>query len=304
METDGNGEAIRVRVPAKLNVALHVGPLDANGYHQLNTVFQAVSLYDEITATPVLGTEIRVHTPHAEWLDDTDNLAVRAARLLQERYQVGEGCLLTVRKTIPVAGGMAGGSADAAGALVACARLWGLDLTGEELSDLAAELGSDVPFSLLGGVAIGTGRGDQLVPLLVRGTLWWVLVFDDTGLSTPGVYRRFDELHERNGGRHELVDINPELLRALAAGDAAALAPLLVNDLARAAVDLHPALADTLEAGREAGALAGLVSGSGPTCAFLARDESDAIDISNRLAATGRSVRRVAGPVSGARPLS
>ncbi|NLT29401.1 MAG: 4-(cytidine 5'-diphospho)-2-C-methyl-D-erythritol kinase [Propionibacterium sp.] len=304
MEAHDDSAVIRVRVPAKLNVALHVGPLDDNGYHPLNTVFQAVSLYDEITATALPDGDVQVRTADAEWLDGPDHLAVRAARLLQQRHGITDGCRLTVRKTIPVAGGMAGGSADAAGALVACAKLWGLDPDPEDLTRLAAELGSDVPFSLLGGVAIGTGRGDQLVPLLVRGTLWWVLVFDEAGLSTPQVYRRFDELREGGLGPRELNEIDAELLRALAAGDAEALAPLLVNDLARAAVDLHPPLARTLEAGREAGALAGLVSGSGPTCAFLARDESDAIDISNRLAATGRVVRRVAGPVPGARPLS
>lgn len=304
MEAHDNGDVVRVRVPAKLNVALHVGPLDDDGYHPLNTVFQAVSLYDEIVATPLPGGDVQVHTTGANGLDGPDNLAVRAARLLQQRHRVTDGCRLTVRKAIPVAGGMAGGSADAAGALVACAKLWQLDLAAEELTELAAELGSDVPFSLLGGVAIGTGRGDRLVPLLVRGTLWWVLVFDGAGLSTPGVYRRFDELSEQGRAPRELADIDPELLRALAAGDAEALAPLLINDLAAAAVDLCPPLAETLEAGRAAGALAGLVSGSGPTCAFLARNESDAIDISNRLSATGRTVRRVAGPVPGARLLS
>lgn len=294
-------ESVRVRVPAKLNVALHVGPVGEDGYHPLHTVFQAVSLYDEVIATSVDGSDVTIETPAAPGLDGRDNLAVRAARMLQERYAIEEGCALHVRKSIPIAGGMAGGSADAAGALLACATLWDLDVTQQDLSKLAAELGSDVPFSLLGGAALGTGRGTELMPLLVRGTVWWVLAFDDEGLSTPEVFRKYDELQDRGYAPQGLTEVDPDLLRALGAGDAEALAPLLVNDLSAAAVALRPALAETLEAGRRAGALAGLISGSGPTCAFLARDESHAVDVSNRLSATGRSVRRVAGPVPGAR---
>lgn len=294
-------ESVRVRVPAKLNVALHVGPVADDGYHPLNTVFQAVSLYDEVVATATKSADITIETPAAPDLDGPSNLAVRAAQLLQERYDVDGGCALQVRKNIPIAGGMAGGSADAAGALLACATLWELDLDHHELSGLAAELGSDVPFSVLGGTALGTGRGTELMPLLVRGTVWWVLAFDDQGLSTPAVFGKYDELLAQGHTPQQLTEVNPDLLRALRTADALALAPLLANDLSVAAVALRPSLADTLEAGRTAGALAGLISGSGPTCAFLARDESHAIDVSNRLSATGRVVRRVAGPVPGAR---
>lgn len=293
--------AVRVRVPAKLNLALHVGPVRADGYHPLNTVFQAVSLFDEVTAEaadPGVVT-VRMSGVEVPGLSAADNLAVRAARLLIAEYQVAEGCHLSIRKSIPVAGGMAGGSGNAAAALLACSVLWDLDVSPEEMRSLGAKLGSDVPFALMGGTAIGSGRGDELVPLLVRGSFHWVLVFDDRGLATPQVYRRFDELAEVT----ELAELADDMLRALGAGDVAALGGYLCNDLAGAACDLHPELATTLAVGMQAGAVAGLVSGSGPTCAFLAADESAAVDLSNRLTAQGYRARRVASPVPGARIL-
>lgn len=302
MSTSEPLAAVRVRVPAKLNLALHVGPVADDGYHPLNTVFQAISLFDEVTAHDVETDAVTVEATGIDLGDlvAEDNLAVKAARLLQERFDVEQGCHLRIRKNIPVAGGMAGGSSNAAAALLACSVLWDLDVAPDELRHLGAELGSDVPFSLLGGTALGTGRGDELVPLLVRGGFHWVLVFDDRQLSTPAVYRRFDELAAVDG----LDDLDEDMLRALGKGDPRAVTPFLRNDLQAAACDLIPDLADTLAAGEEAGALAGIVSGSGPTCAFLAVDESAAVDISNRLTAAGHRTRRVAGPVPGARTVA
>ncbi|GAB3622172.1 4-(cytidine 5'-diphospho)-2-C-methyl-D-erythritol kinase [Mariniluteicoccus endophyticus] len=298
---------VRVRVPAKINLSLLVGPVGDDGYHPLTTVFQAVSMYDDLVVEVGEPGEFAL-TMTGEGADlvpvDDTNLAVRAARLVEERFGGGEplGVRMALRKSIPVAGGMAGGSADAAAALLACSVLWDLDAEHEELRELGAELGADVPFSLLGGTAIGTGRGDKLVPVLTRGNHHWVIALADGGLSTPQVYRRFDELHPEGCD----TTMPTGVMDALAHGDSEALAPLLRNDLAEAAVDLMPDLRQTLDAGLELGALGAMVSGSGPTCAFLCRNEDAAVALSTALAAEGvaRAVRRVHGPVQGARLIS
>ncbi|MDN5725764.1 MAG: 4-(cytidine 5'-diphospho)-2-C-methyl-D-erythritol kinase [Propionibacteriales bacterium] len=297
-------ESVRVRVPAKINVSLAVGPTRADGYHDLATVFQAVSLYDELTATWAPAGEVSVTTigPFADHVrDDEDNLACRAARLLMDRYSEGAawGADLLVDKAIPVAGGMAGGSADAAAALLACAALWDLDVSPAELRTLGAELGADVPFALLGGAAVGTNRGDELVPVLGRGCFHWVLALSEVGLSTPEVFARHDELV----GTPVTPRIRDELMAALGSGDPEQLAASLRNDLTDAACALQPGLVDTLELGRRHGALAGLLSGSGPTCAFLAAGESAAMELARNLRAElgADAVRRVRGPVPGAK---
>jgi 4-diphosphocytidyl-2-C-methyl-D-erythritol kinase len=215
--------------------------------------------------------------------------------------------LLSIKKAIPVAGGLAGGSADAAAALLACAVLWDLDVGSDELTPLAAELGSDVPFALLGGTALGSGRGEHVVPVLARGGYHWVLAFGHHGLSTPAVYRRHDELGARKAGLRgrggPAFEVPPALMNALRSGDPVALGAALVNDLQPAALDLQPRLRQVLEAGLEHGAVGALVSGSGPTCAFLAANEAAAVDLSVALSADGqcRAVRRATGPVTGAR---
>ena len=297
--------AVRVRAPAKINLALCVGPARPDGYHPLATVYHAVSLFDEVAASPAEPGVFEVTTsgegaglvPAGE-----DNLAVRAARLLAATYgdPVADlGVSLSVHKSIPVAGGLAGGSADAAAALLACAVLWGVDLEADDLRRLAAELGSDVPFALLGGTAVGSGRGEAVLPALARGTFHWVLAFGQHGLSTPAVYRRFDEL---NPGA-TAPRVPDALMSALRTGDPAQLGRALVNDLQPAALTLQPRLRRTLDAGLELGAVGALVSGSGPTCAFLARDEAAAVDLGAALSAEGvcRAVRRAVGPVPGAR---
>lgn len=295
---------VRVRVPAKINLALCVGPPAADGFHPLATVFQAVSLFDEVYAEWADEGTFAVDTQGvgADLVpDDETNLAVRAARLLAETHAAQEplGVHLSVKKSIPVSGGMAGGSADAAAALLACAVLWDLDVDPDQLRELGAELGSDVPFGLLGGTAVGSGRGELLVPALARGTYHWVLAFGHHGLSTPAVYRRFDEF----GGTDLPMEVPDDLMNALSANDPVALGRTLRNDLQPAALDLQPHLASTLEAGLELGAVGAVVSGSGPTCAFLARDESAAVDLSVALSSEGvcQAVRRVSGPVPGAR---
>jgi 4-diphosphocytidyl-2-C-methyl-D-erythritol kinase len=296
-----------VRVPAKINLALKVGAPRSDGYHPLATVYQAVSVYDEVQAVWADPDEFDV-VVSGEGADlvpvDDSNLAVRAAKLLSRTHAPNDslGASLSIKKSIPVAGGLAGGSANGAAALLACAVLWDLDITAEEMRALAAELGSDVPFALLGGTAVGSGRGEEVAPALAQGTYHWVLGFGYHGLSTAAVYRRFDDLSPEAAP----PEVPADLMNALRSGDPKHLARALSNDLEPAALDLQPRLRTVLETGLEYGALGALVSGSGPTCAFLAADESAAVDLSVSLSAEGlcRAVRRATGPVLGARVIS
>ena len=293
---------VTVRVPAKINLQLSVGGRRADGYHELVTVFHAVSLYDDVTAVPADDVRVTVEGPQAALVPvDERNLAVRAALLLARRAGVEEGVHLHLRKDIPVAGGMAGGSADAAAALLACDALWHAGLSRDDLRELAAELGSDVPFALLGGTAIGTGRGERLTPALARGTHHWVLALADRTLSTPAVYGEIDRL--RAGRVLPEPYVSEGLMQALRSGDPQSLGASLVNDLQPAATSLDPLLEQTLAVGLEGGALGGQVCGSGPTVAFLVGDHEQAMDLSITLVAAGAAtqVRRAHGPVPGAR---
>ena len=226
---------------------------------------------------------------------------MRAAKLLAERFQVaGAGVALTIRKRIPVAGGMAGGSADAAAVLVACNALWDVGAGRDELQPLAAELGSDVPFLLVGGTAIGTGRGVDLTSVMTSGTYHWTFALSHAGLSTPAVFKEFDRTTEPQS-----TEIPSRLLEGLRAGDAAVVGASLTNDLEAAAIALQPGLEHTLKLGLEAGALGAIVSGSGPTCAFLAGSDAHSIELAEALAVFSgvRAVRRAFGPVAGAQVL-
>ncbi len=295
--------SVTVRVPAKVNLQLSVGPLRADGYHELATVFHAVNLCDEVIARPSAGgITLTVSGEGAGVLPlDEGNLAYRAAILVAERLDVAPDVDLHLSKSIPIAGGMAGGSADGAAALVACDALWHGGLGREELMVLAAALGSDVPFALQGGTAIGTGRGERLTPVLSRGSFSWVFALADGGLSTPAVYAECDRL--RAGRATPEPYVSDILLHALAAGDPLLLGKALHNDLQPAAISLRASLGALLEMGEDLGALGGIVSGSGPTCAFLARDDEHALDLAVGLTSTGlcRTVRTATGPVAGAR---
>ncbi|MFB6771269.1 4-(cytidine 5'-diphospho)-2-C-methyl-D-erythritol kinase [Streptomyces sp. NPDC056337] len=293
--------SVTVRVPAKVNVQLGVGAARPDGFHDLANVFLAVSLYDEVTAArDADGLRVTCEGPDAGEVPlDRTNLAARAALALAERYGLAPDVHLHIAKDIPVAGGMAGGSADGAAALLACDALWGTGASRDELLAICAELGSDVPFSLVGGAALGTGRGEKLTGLEVGGEFHWVFALAGRGLSTPAVFREFDRLAE---GDIPAPVADQAVLDALAKGDSTALAVAVSNDLQPAALSLHPELGDTLAAGRAAGALAALVSGSGPTTAFLAPDAGSASDIAGVLRASGtcRDVRTASGPAAGA----
>ena len=296
--------SVTVRVPGKVNLYLEVGDRRDDGYHELTTVFHAVSLLDEITVRNADVLSLELAGEGADMLPtDERNLAWRAAELLAEHVGRAPDVAITVEKSIPVAGGMAGGSANAAAVLVAMNTLWELGVPRRDLHVLAAQLGSDVPFALHGGTALGTGRGEELATVLARNTFHWVLAFADGGLSTPAVFAEIDRLREsEREGPPRLEDPEP-VLAALASGDPAQLAPLLGNDLQAAALSLDPTLRRTLRAGTDAGALAGIVSGSGPTCAFLCSSASSAVDVATLMAGEGvcRTVRVASGPVQGAR---
>jgi 4-diphosphocytidyl-2-C-methyl-D-erythritol kinase len=294
--------------PAKFNAHLAVGPLRADGFHELHTVYLAVSLVDTVTVRPADGLSVTVSGEGAAGADavptDHRNLVWRAAELLAAHAGVPAGARIEITKTIPAAAGLAGGSADAAAALVALDALWGTGASRADLTGLAAQLGSDVPFSLAGGVALGTGRGERLSPVLARTRWHWVLGIAGRGLSTPAVYGELDRL--RAAGRvpdgSDLASAEP-VIGALRSGPAAALGAALHNDLQAPAVALRPDLGRALRTVTEAGAAGALVSGSGPTVAALATDEQDAVRLAAELAGAGifRTVRAVYGPVPGAR---
>jgi 4-diphosphocytidyl-2-C-methyl-D-erythritol kinase len=299
--------SVTVQVPGKLNLYLAAGDRRADGYHELTTVFHAVSLVDEVTVRDADVLSLQLVGEGADLLPtDERNLAWRAAELMADHVGRAPDVAITIDKSIPVAGGMAGGSADAAAVLVAMNVLWELGVPRRDLRSLAARLGSDVPFALHGGTALGTGRGEQLATVLTRDTFHWVLAFADGGLSTAAVFAELDRLRDDARPAPPRLDEPEPVLAALAAGDPRRLAPLLGNELQAAAVSLDPVLGRALQAGAEAGALAGIVSGSGSTCAFLCASAASAADVGTKLAAADvcRTVRVASGPVYGARVVS
>jgi 4-diphosphocytidyl-2-C-methyl-D-erythritol kinase len=310
MSTGATDRVVHVRAPGKINVFMKVGSLLDDGYHEVATAYQAISLYEEVYARPADDFSVRFSGPidTSGLATDGSNLAIKAARMLARAADYRGGVALEIEKHVPIAGGMGGGSADAAATLVACDHLWGTNVGRDELHELAAQLGADVPFALMGGTAVGTGRGDRLSPALAQGTFHWVLALADDGLSTPQVYAELDRHRERHvhdiapAPEQPMVDV--EVLQALRAGDAHQLAEYLYNDLQAPALHLQPSLAATLELGELQGALAGLVSGSGPTVAFLAADHDSAIDLQVALSASRLTALRATGPVHGARVIS
>jgi 4-diphosphocytidyl-2-C-methyl-D-erythritol kinase len=307
MAETSSPRSVTVRAPAKINVYFRVGALQTDGYHEVASLYQAVSLFEEVTAVVSDDFSLTFDGPidTSSLSSDDTNLAMRAARMLAARTRYSGGVALNITKHVPIAGGMGGGSADAAATLVACDALWQTGLSKEALHHLAAELGADVPFSLKGGTAVGTGRGDELSPALATGIFHWVLVLAKDGLSTPSVYQALDEHRDR----HQ-YDISPSpqqpsvdtgVLQAIRLGDAETLAEVMHNDLQAAALKLAPDLAEVLELGEASGALAGIVSGSGPTLAFLVDSQASASELQQVFARHSIEALSVTGPVSGAR---
>jgi 4-diphosphocytidyl-2-C-methyl-D-erythritol kinase len=301
-------KSVTVRVPAKVNLQLSVGPKEADGYHNLVSVFQAISIFDDIIiklGEPGSGLTISVTGDQTHGVPaDANNLAAKAVSLISKEYDLKVDAHIEIKKSIPVAGGMAGGSADAAGTIIGIDYLYSLDMTREEMTEIAAKIGSDVPFMLSGGTAIGTGHGDQLTAALSRGTYHWVLAVSTVGLSTPAVYAECDRLR----GELEIVEpqTNEALMQSLLAADAPGVGAALVNDLQLAACSLRPAIRLVLDVGQEYGALGAIVSGSGPTVAFLVADQDSGLDLAVALTSSGvvGSVVQAYGPVAGAKVIS
>lgn len=310
MTTGAASKVVHARAPGKINVYLKVGALLEDGYHDVATAYQAVSLYEDVKATPASDFSVSFSgtIDTSELVTDGSNLALKAAGLLARKTGYRRGVRLEIEKHVPIAGGMGGGSADAAATLLACDALWGTGLSRDELLDLASQLGADVPFAFTGGTAIGTGNGDQLSPALAKGQFQWVLALADFGMSTPEVYQELDRHRDRHSQDIFPAEVQPHVdanvLQALRAGDPQMLAEVLHNDLQAPALHLEPGLADIIQLGEENGALAGIISGSGPTVAFLAADLDNALELQIALSAARLKVVRATGPVHGARLLS
>ena len=317
---------VRASAPGKVNLTLRVGAPTPDGYHPLVTVFEALNLRETVTVrtskTPGVRVETIAYLPDGSVdeattramadVDPATHLAVRAARVLQRLAAAGPwastaaGLSIRVDKRVPVAGGMAGGSADAAAALVACNELWELGLGDEQLQAIGRSLGADVPACLAGGIALGTGRGDHMSVLREgdeAGAEYqhhWVMLLAYEGLSTPSVFREFDRVDA--AGAPALAEPTPEEVAALC-GEAEELSHCLVNDLQAPALRLRPELAETIAAATDAGALAVTLSGSGPTVAALARDAEHARTLAATLSETPTVARAIPthGPACGAR---
>lgn len=302
-------DAVHVRAPGKINVFMRVGAVMDDGYHDVATAYQAVSLYEDVRAYPADDFSVTFggSIDTSDLPTDGRNLAIKAAKLLAKRTGYTGGVRLEIDKHVPVAGGMGGGSADAAATLVACDALWGTEASKDDLHVLASRLGADVPFALVGGTAIGTGRGDRLSPALATGQFHWVLALPDSQLSTPAVYNELDRHRERHSRdiapAQSTPTVDTAVLQALRAGDPAMLAESLTNDLQAPAIHLAPEIGSVIELGEMNGALAGIVSGSGPTVAFLTADLDSALDLQIALSAARLTAVRAIGPVHGARIL-
>ena len=294
---------LTVRGAAKINLLLGVGATRPDGFHTLVTVYQAVSLYDDLVVEA--SADLSVETEVAHYIDGShlpgqgENIVDRAAAALAAHHGRPAGAQVRIDKSIPIAGGLAGGSADGAAALVALDRLHGFGTSDDDLLALAAGLGSDVPFALVGGTAVGEGHGELVTPVPDPGSWWWVVVPATDGMSTPAVYRHYDELRPDPPALPDPPDV---ILAALASGDPRHLAQALHNDLEQAAFDLRPDLAALVAEGVAAGALRGLVSGSGPTCVFLCESAEHARTVAGVLGAAcdERVVLVAPGPVAGA----
>ena len=288
---------VTVRAPAKINLHLGVGGLRPDGKHALATVYQAVGLYDDVTVVEADDWSVGLTEPIDGVPLDDANIAIRAGRALTAHHGLECAARITIAKGIPVMGGMAGGSADAAATLLALDRLWDLQTSDDDLLRIAGTLGSDVPFALLGGTALGTGHGEVVTPVDDASSVWWVVVLSDEGLSTPAVYAHFDELSPDAPAE---PPIPQALIEALGGGYTDEIGDLLANDLWPAARDLRPDLVDVEVRLRSLSPDGVLLSGSGPTLLVLHEDIEEARATVTELTAEGHRCTLAPGPVAGA----
>lgn len=299
--------SVTASAPGKTNLFFAVGPLQDDGFHDVASIYLALDLREEVSVSPAATWAVSVSgNISADQLaavpTGEDNLVVQAARRVAELAGTdAHPVAFAIDKHVPVAGGMGGGSADAAAALVAVNALWCTGVESKLIDSVA--LGADVPFALAGGIAIGLGRGERLSQIDSVPAIHLVLVTSEQGLSTPAVYKRLDEMRASLGAdpKQAPAAVVPEsLIRALKAGDSTEIAKLLNNDLQAAALDLRPDLKQTIQDGMDAGALTGFVSGSGPTIAFLVADADRAEDLAQKLHIKGYRALAASGPSAGA----
>lgn len=302
--------------PAKVNLHLGVGPKRADGLHGIVTVYQAVGLWTHVTMTaePESGSGAVTFSGPSTYVERGDGALVRAAvrRCFESAGRPEEGVRVDIDSDIPVRGGMGSSAANAAASIVAANSLFGLELSTAQELEVAQSLGSDVPLCLHGGTMLGIGHGEQVTPMPWRGDrLHFVVAMAREGLGAESVFAELDRMRTAGTARSSasfdaedqpIDDGHIELARALAGGDVDEIAAHLYNDLANAVASLRPAVRRTLEDGREAGALAAVIAGSGPTCLLLCRDGASALDVATELATRGsaHAIRAVTGPTRGA----
>lgn len=270
----------RASVRAKVNLWLAVRSRTSDGYHEIETVFQCIDVADEIVVSGSSVGDVRVEMKFADGEGVApaphDNLVYRAAQLYLAATDRSIGLNIEIVKRIPMSAGLGGGSADAAGVLFLLAQALG-DVSGSMLHKLAADVGSDVPFFLTSGTALGAGRGERLIPVEGAPRLWFVLGLSRRGMATKEVYERWDLTP--NSARSG----SDAMLEALARGRPELAASLVHNDLEPAAIAVRPELAEKKRRMLEAGALGACVSGSGPTLFGIARNRRHAREVAGRL---------------------
>lgn len=295
---------IKVLGRAKVNLWLAIVGRRPDGYHELETVMQSISLADTLTIEPAEHSEVTIR-----WAGSLDGPVPAAPDIVQRtvaaaRLKCAARPSITVEKRIPVGAGLGGASADAAAALVGLTRLEGPECEGSlDVDTLARQLGADVPFCLRGGVALATGVGDRLRPLTSPATLWWVIGISEAALSTVRVYQHYDEMVPTGGrpsGNGRPAGSAAALANALASGDVAAVAANLANDLEIAAFDLMPGLRGLKTAMSDAGALGAIMTGSGSAIIGLCRDEAHAGRVAGAAAGSFPRVEVASGTSVGA----
>ncbi len=255
---------------AKINLTLEVGRAREDGFHQVSMIMQSLRLWDdvELACTDASENTVVCNIPYLE--SPEKNLALRAVALMQEKYGISQKVQLTLRKKIPIAAGLAGGSTDAAAAIRCMNKLFSLRLSTDEMMEIGAALGSDIPFCLLGGTCLATGRGETIQPVDAFPRTPVVLIKPDFGVSTPWAYQQFDRFPPA-----KKPDV-PKLLEMIRTGKLSQVSPCLVNMLEEPVCREYPEIAELKQKLLDKGAVAACMSGSGPTVYGLFATDGEA----------------------------
>ena len=269
-------EQYDVKAYAKINLGLDVVQKLPNGYHEVRMIMQTIGIYDELTIEKA-DEGIYLTTDSGELPTDENNLIYRAARLMQQTYQIEGGVRIHLRKTIPIAAGMAGGSSDAAATMKGMNQLFRLGLSIPELVDLSVRIGADVPYCILGGTALAEGIGEKLTTLPAAPPCHVLIAKPDISVSTKYVYEHLDSA----GIRHH-PDIGG-MVSAIRSGSLSGILERLENVLEAVTIPLHPVISDLKSQMLKLGAEGSLMSGSGPTVFGIFTDRKNAADAYEQL---------------------